>query len=247
MALISMKGLSVRYDQVVALKNVTFDIEPGEFIGIIGPNGGGKTTLVKTILQLLAPSEGTVEMAKNAVVGYVPQYSTFDKKFPISVMEVILTGHLPRRLKLAHRFKGHDEDHAIKVMKRLGIEDLAHRQIGQLSGGQMQRVLIARALMNHPNVLILDEPTASVDEQTKQAIYELLRELNKDITILIITHDTNQIWQYLDRCIYINQTAHFHDSEGSSAEGAMRTCPIDWFVEGEKIQKELMKSKGGPS
>ena len=108
----------------------------------------------------------------------------------------------------------------------------------------MQRVLIARALMNHPNILILDEPTASVDEKTKEGIYKMLKELNKKMTVIMITHDTALMWPYLDRVIYINKTVHLHDQvlSGETSK-AMDTCPIDWFIEGEKIQKELLSGK----
>lgn len=243
MAVITASNLTVRYEQHIALQQVNFTIEPYEFIGIIGPNGGGKTTLVKTMLGLLKPSEGSITIAKGEVIGYVPQAATFDKGFPISVMDVILTGHLPKGFKIGHRFKGHDEDHALRVMNRLGITSLAKRQIGQLSGGQLQRVLIARALMNHPTVLVLDEPTASVDPSTKSEIYEMLKDLNQTMTILMITHDTSQMWPYMDRCIYINQTAHLHNHGGDNEEDFLENCPIDWFIEGQKIQKALVEKQ----
>lgn len=241
MSVISVKDLTVKYEYVTALDRVTFDIDEKEFIGIIGPNGGGKTTLVKTLLGLLEPAGGSVKMADEQVIGYVPQRTTFDRHFPITVMDVVLTGHLPTKFRLLHRFKGHDYDHAMEVMEQLGIGHLAKRQIGKLSGGQMQRVLIARALMNHPTILILDEPTASVDEVSKKEIYDMLAKLNEDMTILMISHDTSMIWPYLDRCVYINKTAHLHDhvtEDGTDAE-ISDSCPIEWFVEGERIQKEL--------
>jgi zinc transport system ATP-binding protein len=251
MSQIQVEKLKVMYDQVVALDDVSLTIESKEFIGIIGPNGGGKTTLIKTILGILTPEEGKVIRDQSEVIGYVPQMTTFDRKFPITVSEVILMGHLPKRIKLGHSYKGHEYEHAMTVMERLGIEALAKRQIGQLSGGQMQRVLIARALMNHPTILILDEPTASVDEKTKVGIYDMLKELNATMTILIVTHDTALLWPYLDRVMYINKTVHVHDqiaipsvyapTQKATEETAL--CPIDWFVEGEKIQKELLHSK----
>ncbi len=240
MSIIQVTDLTVKYDQVVALEDVNFTIDPLEFIGIIGPNGGGKTTLVKTLLGLVKPSSGVANINSDQIVGYVPQNTKFDKEFPITVMDVILTGHLPKRIQLWHRFKGHDERHGMEVMKRLGIEHLANRQIGMLSGGQLQRVLIARALMNHPTILILDEPTANVDEATKKEIYDMLKELNKTMTILIITHETSQMWPYLDRCIYIHRKAHIHNHQGEVEDPAdpLEVCPIEWYVEGEKLQQE---------
>ena len=239
---IKIEDLDVNYDQVEALKKVTFQVDEKEFIGIIGPNGGGKTTLVKTILGILKPKSGTVKICDKQVVGYVPQLTTFDRSFPITVEEVILTGHLPKKIKLLQRFSNHHKDHAGRVMKRLGIEDLSGRQIGALSGGQMQRVLIARALMNHPTILVLDEPTAGVDELAKEDIYSMLEDLNKDMTILIVTHDTSQLIQHLDKVVYINKTAHVHEVEELDEDG--NKCPIDWFIKGEQIQKRLLENQG---
>lgn len=244
MSVIDVTDLTVMYGQHKALDRVNFKVESNEFVGIIGPNGGGKTTLVKTILGLLKPTEGRVVIDDHQVLGYVPQVTTFDKDFPISVMDVILTGHLPRGLKFGHRFKGHDEAHALKVMQKLGIEDLANRQIGQLSGGQSQRVLIARALMNHPTILVLDEPTASVDQETRKDIYEMLKELNQTMTILMITHDTSMMWSYMNRCVYINKTAHCHTGEGEvSTDEMLEACPIDWFMEGKKIEEAMAERR----
>lgn len=241
MSIITIDQLSVNYGGVRALTNVSLSVEAGEFIGIIGPNGGGKSTLMKTILGILEGASGSVTLDPSVVVGYVPQHTNFDRGFPINVMEVILTGHLPKKLTLFHRFKGHDENHALKVMKRLKIDHLAKRQIGELSGGQLQRVLIARALMNHPTVLFLDEPTASVDESSKKEIYEMLSELNQTMTILMVTHDTSTIWPYLDRCIYINQTAHIHDHVKEKGE-VLDNCPIEWYLTGEQIKKDMMQN-----
>jgi zinc transport system ATP-binding protein len=242
--IIQISKLSVNYDQVEALKHVSFDIYDKEFIGIIGPNGGGKTTLVKTILGLLEPKIGTVKIKENEIIGYVPQLTTFDRSFPITVEEVILTGHLPVKLKILQKFSLHEYEHAVRVMTRLGIESLRKRQIGTLSGGQMQRVLIARALMNHPTILILDEPTAGVDEKAKRDVYTMLQDLNKDMTILIVTHDTGQLLDHLNRVIYINKTAHIHSKGAKTPMVDENGCPIEWFILGEQIQKELLETEG---
>lgn len=255
MGIIDIENLQVYYGQVRALESVTLSIQSGEFLGIIGPNGGGKTTTVKAILGLVKAKTGTVHIDQEAVIGYVPQLTTFDRNFPILVKEVILTGHLPRNIKIGHKCTEHEIKHAMSVMKRLNIEHLAERQIGQLSGGQMQKVLIARALMNHPNVLILDEPTAGVDETSKVDIYDMLKDLNDNITIIIISHDTVQLMPYLDRVVYINKRAHIHDNPYLSIRRLSnqmdpKTCPIDWFIQGEKLQKDLvmpMETEGGDS
>lgn len=206
MSILKVSGLQVNYGKTVALIDVNLEIEPCEFVGIIGPNGGGKTSLIKAILGIVKPVGGSIEMDPGQTLGYVPQLTTFDRKFPITVMEVILLGHLPKRITLGHHFTRHEREHALFVMKRLGIAELKNRQIGELSGGQMQRVLVARALMNHPTILVLDEPTAGVDELSKKEIYQLLTELNKNITILMITHDQLDAAEFISRFVYVDRT-----------------------------------------
>lgn len=206
MPILKVTDLHVSYGQTVALSGVNLEVEPCDFIGIIGPNGGGKTTLIKTILGILKPTHGKIELDPGETLGYVPQLTTFDRKFPITVLEVILLGHLPKRITLGHHFTKHEKEHALFVMERLGIADLKKRQIGELSGGQMQRVLVARALMTHPTILVLDEPTAGVDEASKKEIYQLLKELNKSMTILMITHDQMDTAPFVSRFLYVNRT-----------------------------------------
>lgn len=205
MPILEVKDLQVNYGKTVALVDANLSVEPCDFIGIIGPNGGGKTSLIKAILGILKAVKGSVVLDPGETLGYVPQLTTFDRKFPITVFEVILLGHLPKRITLGHRFTKHEKEHARFVMERLGILDLKKRQIGELSGGQMQRVLVARALMNHPTILVLDEPTAGVDEASKKEIYQLLKELNKSMTILMITHDQLDTAPFINRFVYVNR------------------------------------------
>lgn len=235
---IEIDKLHVKYDHVVALEDVSFKVNENEFLGIIGPNGGGKTSLIKAILNLIKPASGSIKIAQDTVIGYVPQLTTFDRNFPITVGEVILTGHLPKKITPFRKNKDHEASHALEVMEYLGIEKLYSRQIGQLSGGQMQKVLIARALMNHPNVLILDEPTAGVDEESRKAIFELLNQLNDEMTIMIISHNTEELMSYLDRVIYINRKVHIHDNVRKSTKDS---CPIDWFIKGKAINENMNK------
>ncbi|RRD94559.1 metal ABC transporter ATP-binding protein [Clostridiales bacterium COT073_COT-073] len=206
MPILKVNHLQVNYGQTMALTDVNLEVEACDFIGIIGPNGGGKTSLIKAILGIIKPVRGTIELDPGETLGYVPQLTTFDRNFPITVLEVILLGHLPKRITLGHRFTRHEKEHAAFVMERLGIGDLKKRQIGELSGGQMQRVLVARALMTHPTILVLDEPTAGVDEASKKEIYQLLAELNKNMTILMITHDQLDTAPFISRFIYVNKT-----------------------------------------
>lgn len=207
MPILEVKDLQVNYGKTIALSGVNLSVEPCDFIGIIGPNGGGKTSLIKAILGILKPTHGKIILDPGETLGYVPQLTTFDRKFPITVFEVILLGHLPKRITMGHRFTRHEKEHATFVMERLGIAELKKRQIGELSGGQMQRVLVARALMNHPTILVLDEPTAGVDEASKKEIYQLLKELNKSMTILMITHDQLDTTPFINRFLYVNREA----------------------------------------
>lgn len=207
---IGINNISVNYDLVSALKDIDFKITSKDFLAIIGPNGGGKTTLIKVLLGLLKPSKGSVTKTEDSPIGYVPQFTSFDRKFPINVFEVILTGRLPKKIKLFQSYSKEDKQYVEKTMEKLGILDLKKRQIGQLSGGQLQKVLIARALVVNPRILVLDEPTASLDFETKMEIYEILKRLNRDKTIIMVTHDIEDMYPYIDSIAYINKSLRFH-------------------------------------
>lgn len=207
---IKISDLSVNYDLVNALKDVELKIKNKDFLAIIGPNGGGKTTLIKVLIGLLKPTKGSVTKKGNDPIGYVPQFTSFDRTFPINVFDVILTGTLPKKIKLFQKYSDEDKKDAEKIMKQLGILNLKKRQIGKLSGGQLQKVLIARALVVNPKILVLDEPTASLDFETKIEIYKILKQLNKDKTVIMVTHDIEDMFQYIDSIAYINKTLRFH-------------------------------------
>jgi len=243
MSIIQVNDLNVKYERVHALKDVCLEIEQHEFLGIIGPNGGGKTTLMKSLLGIVKPQSGAISFNHGVVMGYVPQQTSFDRDFPITVGEVILTSHLPKKVKLFYPNKKHNIKHAKDVMTSLGIWELFDCQIGKLSGGQMQKVLIARALMTHPNVLILDEPTAGVDVDSRANIYEMLKVLNEKMTIIIVSHNADELAPYLDRVIYINQKAHVHSSNTLTSETNSDNCPIDWFVRGKEINETFTATK----
>lgn len=214
--IIKISNLNVYYENVCALHNINLEIKDKEFLAILGPNGGGKSTLLKVILGFKVPKHGEIKICDmtpsdaRRLIGYVPQFTKFNKKFPISVEEVVLMGKLGGKMKIFHRFTNEDREKAHKIMKKLSIYELKNRQIGQLSGGQMQRVLIARALLVEPKILLLDEPTASLDARTKIQIYELLKELNKDMTIIIVTHDIKMVSSYVSTIACINQKLYYH-------------------------------------
>lgn len=204
-------NLSVYYDKNSALTNISLDIVEGEYVGIIGPNGGGKSTFLKAVTGLIPTSSGNVEIYGNnikkrkTVIGYVPQFSTLDKSFPITLLEVVMAGCLKRGKSLFYKYTKEDKKNAMELIKKVGMENLQNRRISELSGGEFQRMLIARALAVNPSILFLDEPTASVDIASRNQIYTLLSELNKSMTIILVTHDLLAISSEVSRLICINK------------------------------------------
>lgn len=190
---------------------------------MVGPNGSGKTTLLKIILGLLAPDHGTVEVlgkppvqsVKN--VGYMPQFAPFTRDFPISVEETVLMGRLGKTSSMGF-FSKEDKQIAAESMEAVEVLDLRKRSIGSLSGGQLQRALIARALTCNPEIMILDEPTANVDMKVEKDIFDLLKRLNEKITIIVVTHDIGFISQYIDRVACINRTLICHPTSELTGE-----------------------------
>ncbi len=237
---LEIQNLSVYYGEDCALEKVSLNVAENEFLGIIGPNGGGKTTLLKAILGLVQPTAGTVRIFGQSGergrrnIGYVPQFSRFDRRFPISVEEVVLMGRLAVRSSWFVRYDATDRALVDSLLKRLEIADLKQRQIGQLSGGQLQRVLIARALAVEPRILILDEPTASVDSASKTRIYEILKELNKEMTILIVTHDLSAVSSNIDKIACLNQQLFYHGRTELEAGLVEKVygCPVDLIAHG---------------
>jgi len=191
-AVIYLKDVFFSYDNQVALENVNLYIREGTFFSIVGPNGGGKTTLVKLMLGILKPDSGEIRIlgaapqASRRHIGYVAQHTHFDPLFPINVMDVVLMGRLAGRW--GGPFSRADRRQALGTLDEMGLEELAGASFVDLSGGQRQRVLIARALVTRPKMLLLDEPTANIDAVVEDRFYSILKELNKRLTILIVTH-----------------------------------------------------------
>lgn len=213
MALLTIKNLNVTYNNYIALSNINLEINKNDYIGIIGPNGSGKTTLLKSIIGDITPNSGKIKLAPNTIIGYVPQFSTFTRDFPITVFEVILSGTLPKKYKLFHHYKQNDRNNVDLAIDKLKINALAHKQINQLSGGQLQKVLIARALVTNPDILLLDEPTASLDTDAKEEIYNMLSSLNKEITIIMVSHDIGMIKHKVKTFACLNKTMHVHKND----------------------------------
>ena len=232
MSLISLKDVSVGYDdRQKVLDHVNLDILPNDFIGVIGPNGGGKTTLVKTILTAL-PYSGEVQYSPvigsdgYRAIGYLPQVSDIDKSFPISVCEVVLSG-LQARKRLFGRYSAADKAKALQLLDLCGIESIARRPIGELSGGQLQRTLLCRALISDPKVLILDEPANFVDNKFEKELYAILRQLNDRMAIIMVSHDLGTITSHVKSIVCVNRHVHRHNSNVITPEQLHNyDCPI---------------------
>ena len=213
---VQIEGLRFRYGAQPVLEDIAMEVSTGDFLGIIGPNGGGKTTLLKLILGLLRPDAGTIRLFGQTpakarhLTGYVPQSSQSDFTFPITVAEVVAMGVLSPGTIL---FRNPAKEVIQEAMASVGIEPLARTPFGELSGGQRQRCLIARALASKPRLLILDEPTSSVDTSVEQDFFELLHRLNATMTIILVSHDIGFISAYVNRVACVNRKLVCHDME----------------------------------
>jgi zinc transport system ATP-binding protein len=209
--LLSLRDVSAGYEGREVLSGVSFDVYSGDFLGVTGPNGGGKTTLVRVIMGLL-PYSGSITYDNSLIIngmrsiGYLPQQSVFDRSFPISVGDVVISG-LQGEKKFTRRYTGEDFDEARKLLNLTGIADLERRPIGEISGGQMQRALLCRALISRPRLLILDEPTTYVDSRFENELYGLLRDLNDGLSIVMVSHNNTALSSVAKRVVRIDGRA----------------------------------------
>jgi len=216
MSIINIKNLSFSYEKQLILEDISLEVKEKDFLAIIGPNGGGKSTLLKNILGIKQAQKGFIEVLgekaeKNLCkMGYVPQNTNINTDFPIKVIEVVMMGHVGHKRPL-FGYKKEEIACAMGALAQVGMEEFSESKIGSLSGGQRQRVMIARALCAHPQILLLDEPTASIDASGQKQIYELLKELNKTITIVVVSHDISVILSYANKVAHINKVLTFHD------------------------------------
>ncbi len=234
--LIKIEDLTVGYNKVPVLKNVNLKIFENDFIGVIGPNGGGKTTLLKAILGLLKPLSGTIEFRKDIngskkQIGYLPQVKHIDRKFPITVFDVVRSGSI-----MQNQLKGKTQI-KLKInnlLEEMGISNIRNKAIGELSGGQMQRVFLCRAILSKPKVLILDEPDTFVDNRFEGELYEKLRVLNQEMAIVLVSHDMGTISSYVKTIACVNGDLHYHPSSNISQEQLDGyNCPIQVITHGE--------------
>lgn len=232
--LLSLQNVSVGYNQKVVLKDVNLDVYEHDFIGIIGPNGGGKTTLVKAILGLVPLISGTIEYnLKSKNIGYLPQHFNFDKQFPIRVIDVVLSG-LFDSSSIIIKFSKQQKKQAKEILEKMGILDLSNSLISEISGGQMQRVLLSRAMISNPEILILDEPTSYIDSNFERELHETLKHLNETMTILMVSHDMGTISYYVKSIACVNKTLHYHKSNVITQEQLQQyNCPIQLITHGD--------------
>ncbi len=227
------------YQGSEVLRDVSLSLKKGEFLGIIGPNGGGKTTFLKLLLGILKPDKGRILILGQAPntasqrIGYVPQNTDFSTRFPISVMDVTLMGRLAWS-HIGRRYTDEDREKVRVALEKVHMWDYRSRPIGQLSGGQRQRVFIARALVTDPEILFLDEPTASIDPEFQVDLYDFLKELNQNVTIVVITHDVGVVSSYMKSIACVNRHLIFHEGGLITKEmvDMAYQCPVDLIAHG---------------
>ncbi|HDZ41540.1 MAG TPA: ABC transporter ATP-binding protein [Bacteroidetes bacterium] len=235
--LIELKNISASYNGDPVLENVNFSIREGDFIGVIGPNGGGKTTLLKVILGLIKPTAGEVvynrEKLKKNRIGYLPQIAEGDINFPVSVKDVVLSGLMIIKGHSA-RMSSEDRKKADYVLQELGIHHLSNKSLNKLSGGELQRAYLCRALIGSPKLLLLDEPGNFVDTSFEQGFYEILKDLNETVTIMMVSHDVGTISTYVKSFACVNRKLHYHDSGRITTEQLKAyDCPIQLIAHGD--------------
>ncbi len=249
--LIDIIDLCFSYSGKEVLHEINLTVNKGDFIAVIGPNGGGKTTLLKLVLGLLKPTRGNIRIkgmplrTNEATIGYVPQQIDHNLSFPATALDIVLMGkHSPKNRFFFSNSK-EDRLDAFEALEKMGIEKFAGRKITDLSGGQRQRVLIARALVTKPELLVLDEPTASIDTKGQTEFYKLLQTLNDHLTILMVSHDLLTISSYVKSIACVNKRLHYHKMFESPNDllSAFYSCSVEEFCPVESVSQGLQRNQ----
>jgi zinc transport system ATP-binding protein len=246
--LLEVRNITVAYGAINVLRNISLTLWKNDFLGMIGPNGGGKTTLLKAILSLLKPSQGEIIFYQDdkpvpaLKIGYLPQINQIDKSFPISVSEVVTSGLMAEK-KGWRTFSKEQRRRIDETINLMGMSEKAKHPVGVLSGGELQRVLLGRAIVSHPDVLILDEPNTFVDKFFESHLYKLLEELNENMAIILVSHDIGTILPFVKNIACVNETLHYHAGNMLTEEWLEQVyhCPIELVGHGDFPHRVLKK------
>jgi zinc transport system ATP-binding protein len=243
--LLELSSVTVSYGDNTAIQDVNLKVYENDFIGVIGPNGGGKTTLLKAILGLVKPLSGKIipgpALQERGRIGYLPQMSTGDNNFPVTVKDVILSGLMIQK-GFFTSMSSADKKKASQVIVELGLEGLSDASLSELSGGQLQRIYLGRAIIGDPRILLLDEPGNFVDTSFENDFYEKLRMLNQRMAIMMVSHDIGTISSHIKSFACINKYLHYHpSSEITNEELLAYGCPIQLITHGEVPHTVLKK------
>ena len=245
--IIELKAVTASYSVLPVLEDVNFKVNEGDFIGVIGPNGGGKTTLLRLILGLLKPAKGEIifnhEVINASRIGYLPQISTGDINYPVTVRDIILSGLMIGK-GIFSRMSSSDRMKADKVIEQLGLSGLQGATVNELSGGQVQRVYLGRAIIGEPKLLLLDEPGNFVDSSFENDFYEKLKDLNRMMAILMVSHDVGTISAHIKSFACVNRTLHYHPSHEITNDDLLAYgCPIQLITHGD-VPHTVLKKHG---
>jgi len=237
--IVNLRNVEVCFNSVPILENISLSIKQNDFLAILGPNGGGKTTLLKVILGLIKPNKGEVKVFGESpekgrkLIGYLPQHIFFDLNFPISVFDAVLMG---RYRGIFRNYSKEDKEATLNALKTVDMLEFKDRQIGKLSGGQLQRVFVARAIARQPKLLLLDEPMTSIDPEMQKSFYELLLKLKGKMAIVLVTHDISVVSAYVEKIACLNRRLFYHGPKeaGLKKLEEVYQCPIELIAHGVK-------------